>query len=84
MKEKQHLIGIDVSRALAAYAVILVHSGDYTWGIPVDEGVPTFRAFFYFAVPFFLAVSFFFMSRRYGTADTLIKAGFWKSKFNRV
>lgn len=31
-QQKQRLVGIDLIRGMAAYAVIQVHSGDQTWG----------------------------------------------------
>ncbi len=60
---KQRFLGVDLCRGIAAFAVILVHSGDETWGIPVSDGALQFRLLFYFAVPFFLATSFFFITR---------------------
>jgi peptidoglycan/LPS O-acetylase OafA/YrhL len=63
IEKKQRLLGIDLCRGIAAFAVIVVHSGDETWGIPVSNGALHFRLFFYFAVPFFLATSFFFITR---------------------
>ncbi|TVP62272.1 MAG: acyltransferase [Nodularia sp. (in: Bacteria)] len=60
---KQRFLGIDLCRGIAAFAVILVHSGDETWGIPVSDRALQFRFLFYFAVPFFLATSFFFLTR---------------------
>ncbi|ALB40566.1 MULTISPECIES: acyltransferase [Nostocales] len=63
IENKQRLLGIDLCRGIAAFAVVVVHSGDETWGIPVTNGALHFRLFFYFAVPFFLATSFFFIIR---------------------
>lgn len=63
IEKKPRLLGIDLCRGLAAFAVIVVHSGDETWGVPVSYWASQFRTLFYFAVPFFLAVSFFFMTR---------------------
>lgn len=57
MKEQQRLVGIDLFRGLAIYAVILLH---------IDEGVqvmpPTWMRihdFALFAIPFFLATAFY-------------------------
>lgn len=66
IEKKPRLLGIDLCRGLAAFAVIVVHSGDETWGVPVSSWALQFRTLFYFAVPFFLAVSFFFTTRNVG------------------
>lgn len=61
---KNRLLGIELCRGISAYAVIVVHSGDETWGLPIEAGATGFRLLFYFAVPFFLALSFYFLTRR--------------------
>ncbi|MEM8828692.1 MAG: acyltransferase [Cyanobacteria bacterium P01_G01_bin.19] len=81
MQQTQRLLGIDLCRGLAAFAVILVHSGDKTWGLPVDPWANNFRLLFYFAVPFFLAVSFLFMTRKPNLAYS---SDFWRSRFERI
>lgn len=81
MNQKKRLLGIDLIRGIAAYAVILVHSGDETWGIPVDNLAISFRLLFYFAVPFFLAASFYFMVRKPNIGFSL---DFWKSRLERI
>jgi len=68
MKGKQRLAGIDLCRGIAAFAVVLLHSGDQTWG-PVAAGVLELRNFFFFAVPFFLATSFYFAIRKLYVAE---------------
>lgn len=78
--QKQRLSGIDLVRGIAAYAVIQVHSGDETWG-SVEPSALTFRLLFYFAVPFFLAASFFFSTRK---TDGTTSWNFWKSKIERI
>lgn len=57
MLKQQRLTGVDLFRGIAVYAVIILHS---------DEGIPVLPAgwnqivqFSYFAVPFFLATSFY-------------------------
>ena len=75
------LLGIEFSRGLSAYAVILVHSGDQTWGLPIDNTAIEFRLFFYFAVPFFLAVAFYFMTAK---PEHIYSAKFWQSKVERI
>jgi peptidoglycan/LPS O-acetylase OafA/YrhL len=80
-QKKQRLLGIDLVRGIASYAVIQVHSGDETWGLPVDPSAITFRLLFYFAVPFFLAASFFFSVRKTANSNSW---SFWKSKIERI
>jgi peptidoglycan/LPS O-acetylase OafA/YrhL len=79
--EKQRLLGIELFRGLSAYAVILVHSGDETWGIPINPSAISFRLNFYFAVPFFLATAFYFMTQR---PDSGYSFRFWKAKVERI
>jgi peptidoglycan/LPS O-acetylase OafA/YrhL len=81
MNHKKRLLGIDLCRGIAVYAVILVHSGDETWGVPVDPWAVIFRLSFYFAVPFFLAASFYFMVRKPNVGFSL---DFWKSRLERL
>lgn len=75
------LLGIDWCRGLAAYAVVLVHSGDETWGLPISQAAIAFRLLFYFAVPFFLATAFYFLTRK-STID--LSSKFWKSRIQRI
>ncbi len=75
------LSGIDLCRGVSAYAVILVHSGDETWHLPISQEAIQFRLLFYFAVPFFLAAAFYFLTRK-PTID--ISARFWKSRMQRI
>lgn len=81
IEKKPRLLGIDLCRGLAAFAVIVVHSGDETWGVPINYWALQFRAFFYFAVPFFLAVSFLFTTRSIGDKISL---QFIKTKSQRI
>lgn len=78
---QSRVLGIDLCRGLAAFAVILVHSGDETWGLPISDRAIQFRYLFYFAVPFFLAASFYF-----GTKITPLKINraFWQKKLQRI
>ena len=75
------LLGIEFFRGLATYSVILVHSGDQTWGLPIDPNAIEFRLFFYFAVPFFLAAAFYFLTLK---PDVVYSAKFWRSKVERI
>ncbi len=81
MSKLIRLNGIDLCRGLAAFAVILVHSGDETWGLPISETAIRFRHLFYFAVPFFLAASFYFGTRK---LPLTIDGNFWRKKFKRI
>lgn len=62
-KKAGKLLGIELMRGLAAFAVVLAHSGDATWG-STTQGVVYLRNFFGFHVPFFLAISFYFLIRK--------------------
>ena len=77
----QKLLGIELCRGLAAYAVVLVHSGDENWGLPTDPNAIIFRLHFYFGVPFFLAVAFYFLTTK---PDLAYSAQFWRSRLDRV
>jgi peptidoglycan/LPS O-acetylase OafA/YrhL len=81
MSKQKRLIGLDLCRGLAAYAVILVHSGDETWGVPIEKSAISFRLLFYFAVPFFLSAAFYFMARKPNAGLSL---DFWKSRLERL
>ncbi|MEO1296891.1 MAG: acyltransferase [Cyanobacteria bacterium J06636_16] len=63
-KKKQRLLGVELIRGIAAFAVVLSHSGDATWG-EISRGVIGLRALFSFHVPFFLAISFYFLAQRF-------------------
>lgn len=81
MSETHRAAGIDLCRGLAAFAVILVHSGDETWGLPISDRAIQFRYLFYFAVPFFLAASFYFSTIR---TPLKINRAFWQKKIQRI
>jgi len=78
--KKQRLFGIDVCRALAAYAVVLLHSGDKTWA-PLGFWASQINSWFNFAVPFFLAASFYFMVPKLPIG---FSGKFWKQRFERL
>jgi peptidoglycan/LPS O-acetylase OafA/YrhL len=56
---KRRLVGIDLFRGIAAFAVAVLHSGDATIA-PVSTAAMDFRYFFRYPVIFFLATSFYF------------------------
>jgi hypothetical protein len=58
---KAKLLGIEIFRGISTYAVILVHSGDETWHLPISEAAIEFRHHFYFAASSFLTAVFSFM-----------------------
>lgn len=78
---KAKLLGIEFCRELSTYAVILVHSGDENWGIPTDPLAIAFRSHFYFAVPFFLAAAFYFMTAK---PEIAYSPKFWRSRIERI
>lgn len=78
---KKKLLGIEFCRGLSTYAVILVHSGDETWGLPTNPSAIEFRLHFYFAVPFFLAAAFYFMTAKSGIAYS---SKFWRARVERI
>jgi peptidoglycan/LPS O-acetylase OafA/YrhL len=80
-RENKRLLGIDLCRGIAAYAVVVVHSGDENWGVPLDLHAVFFRFSFYFAVPFFLLTSFYFMVRK---PISGMSVNFWKSRLQRL
>lgn len=81
MSQSTKLRGIELCRGLAAFAVILVHSGDKTWGIPIDDSAVEFRELFYFAVPFFIATYFYFATKK---LPEHISFSFWRKKLKRI
>lgn len=81
MSKANRLAGIDLCRGLAAFAVILVHSGDETWGLDISEAAISFRHLFYYAVPFFLAAFFFFSIQK---RPLKINGLFWRKKLQRI
>lgn len=80
-KSKPRLFGIDLFRGIAAYAVVLLHSGDASLGLPISQEAIALRLPFYFAVPFFLATSFYFLTSK-DEIDTSPK--FWRSRIDRI
>lgn len=66
--KKKRLLGIELMRGLAAFAVVFAHSGDKTWG-EISRGVLILRSFFSFHVSFFLAISFYFLIRKFAYTD---------------
>ena len=60
MKKNSRLIGIDLFRGIAAYAVVVQHSAI----APVSTLASHFQDICGFAVPFFLATSFLFIARK--------------------
>lgn len=81
MEKPKRFLGIELFRGLSTYAVILAHSGDKTWGIPILNNAIEFRLHFYFAVPFFLAAAFFFMTAK---PEIAYSQRFWKSRLERI
>ncbi len=80
-KNNQRLLGVDLMRGIAAYAIVLVHSGDESLGVPVAPAASSLRLLFYFAVPFFLATSFYFVLSK---PEISISRRFWRSRIDRL
>jgi peptidoglycan/LPS O-acetylase OafA/YrhL len=78
---KARLLGIELFRGISTYSVILVHSGDETWHLPISAAAIEFRHHFYFAVPFFLAAAFYFMVANPKIGYSL---KFWRSRVERI
>ncbi len=61
---KPRLIGVDLFRAIAAFAVVIIHAGGEVMAsdtVRSDFGLMALMQFCRFAVPFFLAASFYLM-----------------------
>lgn len=86
MEKKQRLIGLDLFRGIAAYAVVILHADE---GLTVQSGIwSAILNFSAFAVPFFLATSFYLtISKLYTSGGSyawwsrlprlLLPYGFW-------
>jgi peptidoglycan/LPS O-acetylase OafA/YrhL len=77
----QRLLGVDLLRGIAAYAVVFIHSGDEQFGLPVSAAAINLKMIFYFAVPFFLATSFYFLISQ---PNIDISRRFCKSRIDRI
>ncbi|MFN6564348.1 MAG: acyltransferase family protein [Nostoc sp. ChiSLP01] len=80
IEAKSRLSGVDLCRGIAAYAVVLVHSGDATWG-RISYFSQEIEYLFSFAVPFFLAASFYFMICKLNADFSLT---YWKARCRRL
>ncbi|MEH2068776.1 MAG: acyltransferase [Nostoc sp.] len=80
IEAKPRLSGVDLCRGIAAYAVVLLHSAD-----PNRDRASYFsqeiQYLFSFAVPFFLAASFYFMICK-SNADFSLT--YWKARCRRL
>lgn len=80
IETKQRLLGVDLCRGVAAYAVVLLHSGDPSWG-RISSFSEQIHYLFSFAVPFFLAASFYFMICKLNADFSLAS---WKARCQRI
>lgn len=80
-KNTPRLLGIDLMRGIAAYAVVFLHSGDESSGLPISQATMSLRLLFYFAVPFFLATAFYFLTSK---PEIDISWRFWHSRIDRI
>jgi len=77
IRPKQRLVGIDLFRGVSAYAVILIHAGTLMLylGLPTNSWTTALRAVSSFAVPFFLASSFYLMTSKLYTNNEKFSIG---------
>jgi surface polysaccharide O-acyltransferase-like enzyme len=84
---KQRLIGIDLFRGVAAYAVAVIHANavmTYS-GFSTDNWMVILTQLSRFAVPFFLAASFYLMTAKiYNNENNFSFADNFKSRFTRL
>jgi peptidoglycan/LPS O-acetylase OafA/YrhL len=84
---KQRLIGFDLFRGIAAYAVAVIHAYAvmiYS-GFPADSWMAILTQLSRFAVPFFLAASFYLMTSKLYTSKSYFSVGsLFKSRFTRL
>lgn len=79
MDKKQRLTGIDLLRGLAIYAVVILHSDE---GISIKPtGWTAISQFSNFAVPFFLATSFYLIINKLSSSRSQIS---WKARITRL
>lgn len=84
---KQRLNGIDLFRGIAAYAVCLIHADAAIAfsSFSTDYWMTGLTQLSRFAVPFFLAASFYLMTSKLYTSDTHFSVGAnFKSRFARL
>lgn len=79
MDKKQRLIGIDLLRGLAIYAVVILHSDEGILVKPI--GWTAILQFSGFAVPFFLATSFYLIINKLSFSRSQFP---WKSRLTRL
>ena len=84
---KQRLIGVELFRGVAAYGVVVIHADAlmrYS-GFPTDYWTVAFAEINRFAVPFFLAASFYFMTGKlYANVNHFPRGFNLKSKWKRL
>lgn len=79
MDKKQRLTGIDLLRGLAIYAVVILHSDEGILFEPI--GWAAILQFSSFAVPFFLATSFYLIFNKISISGSQFT---WKSRLTRL
>ncbi|MBD2501185.1 acyltransferase [Anabaena azotica] len=86
-QNKQRLVGIDLFRGISAYAVVLIHVGTlmiYS-GLPTNNLTNAVIEISRFAVPFFLASSFYLMTQKlYTTEQKTSVVSLFKSRSQRL
>jgi peptidoglycan/LPS O-acetylase OafA/YrhL len=79
MSVTQRIDGIDLFRGIAAFAVVILHSDEVIKVAP--QGWLFYLNFSAFAVPFFLATSFYLLVDKLGNSSKSIK---WPDRFSRL
>ncbi|HCF30704.1 MAG TPA: hypothetical protein DEV81_26715, partial [Cyanobacteria bacterium UBA11049] len=79
MGKKQRLTGIDLLRGLAIYAVVILHSDEGILVKPMGWGA--ILQFSNFAVPFFLATSFYLIINKLYVSGPQFP---WKTRLTRL
>ncbi|QIR37802.1 acyltransferase [Tolypothrix sp. PCC 7910] len=80
MENKARFAGIDLCRGIAAYGVVLLHSGDKSWAT-VNPLSAKLSYLFDFPVPFFLATSFYLLICR---RNPDLSWDYWQVRLRRI
>ncbi|BAZ02145.1 hypothetical protein NIES37_61540 [Tolypothrix tenuis PCC 7101] len=80
MEKKARFAGIDLCRGIAAYGVVLLHSGDKSWAT-VNPLSAKLSYLFDFPVPFFLATSFYLLICR---LNPDFSWNYWQVRLRRI
>jgi peptidoglycan/LPS O-acetylase OafA/YrhL len=79
ISKQNRLLGVDLMRGIATLAVVFLHS-PFT-NVPYAPESAAFKSIFLFAVPFFLATSFYFYALK---LSSVMDWEFWRLRFQRI